>query len=137
MKLKPQFTVKIKGDTWKIYSVSAKTFYKHNPNCTGSTAAAVYNHAKKYRTIWFIKGNASLNTIIHELCHAFLSYKDFTGKSYGRVEEDICEVMGAKLPIIHRLANHIKSKLSPVHPTYSVDSIDMTYVNNYFWGLKE
>lgn len=64
------------------------------------------------RTINFRGPKVSKDTIAHELMHAFLSYRRFTTKSWNRMEENYCEVIGKHYDRLYKLTNKIYNKLN-------------------------
>lgn len=97
----------INGDPWTVKVVSCEEF-KAIRGHLGEEAVTMYNHSKGLREIIIRRKYLSLDTILHELIHAHLSYRDFSKLSYGQVEEQVCEALPKKFSRILSTARRIK-----------------------------
>ena len=109
-KPKPTLKIKIKGKTWKVFFLSNKQFTHWYPKSVGADALTTYQHDQGFREIVFLNTVFRRSTVVHELMHAYLSYRCLQGLSYGQIEEIVCDVAGLHLTTMQRLADLICSK---------------------------
>lgn len=98
--------IKIKGQAWGIYVLSAGKF--NNFIGTDCVGASTFTNNEKTRCIYF-KGSPSLSTIHHELIHVFLSYSRYgtIGYSNDTNEEIVCCTLEKNLLKIIKLGKVI------------------------------
>lgn len=110
-KIKPlkTFNIRLRGDRWTVYLYSNYKFTSVYPD---TLAITCYKHHVHERDINFSVAGATMSTIVHELIHAYLSYHDFSKKSYGAIEEHICDILGRHHPQLYKLATHIYKELN-------------------------
>lgn len=106
-----KFRVTINGDKWIVKLLPHKEFKKDWPN---TEAVTVYKHADKIREIIFSDKYFTKGHVVHEVLHAYFSYCDLSNKSYGTVEEDICEYLDDRFTHVNRVINNIYGKLARV-----------------------
>lgn len=102
------FTVKLNGDTWKIYVYTYKNFPEVWKDAIG---VADYDHTKKRFGIHLRGPKISRDTIAHELFHAYVSYKDYSRLKPADIEEHFCELIGKKYKILYQLTEKIFNKI--------------------------
>lgn len=102
--------VKIKGKVWTVSFLPRKAYYSKYPNHCHTAALTVYNHDHAIREINFC-GRPSFSTIKHEVMHAFLSTRNFSGVSYGEIEEQVCDEVGYNLERIQKVSNSIYNEV--------------------------
>lgn len=103
-----KFKVKICGDLWEVRLYPTKVFTTQFTDCLAITH---YHHNKKLRTMTFCYRHRDIDTIVHEVTHAYLSYFDFSQMSYGAIEEKFCEILGKKLRHIAKVSKTIRRRL--------------------------
>lgn len=108
--LKPTLTIRIKGKTWKVYLLTCSQFVETFPKNPYALAYTVYNNTD-VRRFYFRTRHIAMSTIRHELMHAYLSDRNFTGMSYGQIEEVVCDTVGAHLDSIRRLSRLLYKRL--------------------------
>lgn len=99
-----KFKIMINKDLWTVRIFNPKDFNAQYGACDAITE---YKHKSGLRLLSFQGRKVSKDTIAHELTHAYLSYKDFSRKSYGQIEEETCEVMGKHHKHLYRLVGRI------------------------------
>ncbi len=104
-----RFQIMINKQRWTIKLYTPARFNKLWPDTLGVTE---YDHKKGLRRISFKKHKISKDTVAHELMHAYLSYKDYSKYSYGKIEESICEVIGKKHKPLYHITNRLFSRLT-------------------------
>lgn len=106
------FIENIRGDKWKIRLLTPAHYIKLHTEPDSDPGIAVTISDEK--RIDFRQDAISLNTVIHELCHAYIYYCYYvstTELQLGDLEEIICEMMGDQMKNILDQANSIYSKL--------------------------
>lgn len=102
------FNATIRGDKWVINLYPNRVFKSLFKGCLAITE---YHHRKKLRTINFCYKHRDIDTIIHEVTHAYLSYTDFSQMSYGQIEEVFCEILGKRIQSILKVSRSLKRRL--------------------------
>lgn len=103
-----KFSVTIRGDKWKVRLISHKEFRKTWPK---TEAVTLYKHDTGFRELWFSDKHITRGHVVHEVLHAYFSYRDFTRMSYGQIEEDICEYLDDRYWQVLKVSRNIYSKL--------------------------
>ena len=75
-------------------------------------AVCEFDHKKKDLEIKFSGPKVSQDTVAHELFHALLSYHNFSRYTPAKMEERLCEIVGKKHKVFHRLTNLVYKKLT-------------------------
>lgn len=76
-----------------------------------SQACCLYNHSIGLRELVFRKKYLNMDSIAHELTHAYLSYRYTQSMTYSQVEEAVCEEMGKNLQRMANIAKRIYREL--------------------------
>lgn len=100
--------VTINGDKWLVRILSCREYRKLRGSLDAQ-AITIYNHRLNQRHIWIRKKYFNFDTVMHEVLHAFMSYKDYSGQSYGRMEENFCEFMPKNVYKVLRVTRTILS----------------------------
>lgn len=103
-----KFTVRLNKEKWTVLFYTPKQFEKLFKDAVG---VCDYNHRTGMRNLLFRGPKVSKDTIAHELCHAYLSYRDMSRCSVEDVEEHVCETIGKKYKILFELTNYIYNKI--------------------------
>jgi hypothetical protein len=104
-----KFRVKISGDSWEVFLLKRKTFVERFGKDTA--AITTYLHKTKLRQIYFQPKDKTKGTVMHEVIHAYLSYRDLSKMSYGAIEELICDFLPRRLDAIKRTTDRIIKRL--------------------------
>lgn len=107
MNIKKVFYVSLKGERWKIMLYTARGYEKEVCDWSVGVTSRQYGNS-----IEFKGPRVSKDTIAHELTHALLGYRHYQGKSYGHIEEQVCEEMGKSFKKLYLLTNYIYAKLN-------------------------
>jgi hypothetical protein len=108
--VKPQlkFTIRINKQPWVVNLYTKSNFDRKWRGCEAITE---YEHKTPDLAISFRGPRVSLDTVLHEVLHAFLSYKDYSKLTPHTIEERFCELIGKKHKVIGNIALKIHSKL--------------------------
>jgi hypothetical protein len=112
MKPAKKFKVSICGDPWNIAMLTKSDYQKAIGK--GSEAITMYNHKSGSRAIIFRDDYTGLDTIIHEVTHAYFSYQ-FLGSARIKIEqaeEIFCDFLANRIEQIRNTSRHIYSKLN-------------------------
>lgn len=98
---RPSLTLQafINGEYWPVYVYTEVEFDRFWPGAMGVTLMGA-TPSINLRSL-----KVSKDTIAHELTHAYLAKKNFKGRSYGKIEEAIAEMIGQHYRDIYRLTN--------------------------------
>ena len=104
-----QLSIKIHGDTWKVYVISNRDFSKS----FGRDCQAITSWTKK-ETAFYFRPSPSLEDVVHELVHAYLSYTDFTKPSLTIEdrEHQVCFFLEEAMTKFYNQARRLHSKLN-------------------------
>lgn len=107
-----RMSVTVKGDRWNIFYLPTKEYQRRFGN--DSLAITQYRHSRKNpeRNVYFSPRDRSIGTIIHELLHVYASYVVIDRPTPGKVEEEMCEIVGRRFVAILATALRIKSFLN-------------------------
>lgn len=105
--------IKINGDAWILAKLNDYAYAeKHGKSKNYDTQAMTsYNHKYGIREIDFSSSGFTKSTVVHELLHAYLSYRDFSRKSYAQVEEEVCEYLDGKLTRLLKTADRVYKQM--------------------------
>lgn len=106
-----QFKVQICNEKWNVRLLSTKEFRERYGK--GTMGITEYSHRAKppQRDITFQPNHKDKDTIMHEVLHAYLSYRDTSSMSYGQIEEAMCEFLPKNHHYIKRVVDNIIKKL--------------------------
>lgn len=99
----------IRGRKWTIKVLPSKEFIKTHGKSTGAITRF------KFRDIIFDKTELTIQTIIHELIHAYMSESHLQSATRLKVidyEEIVCETLSEYIYEILRQAEYINSKFN-------------------------
>lgn len=105
-----KFKITICGDAWTVHYLTQKDFERKFGK--RDTAYTIYG-GRGIRQMWFNSGDTTIQTIRHEVTHAFMSYQYLgsTKISIEDAEEIFCDIIANRLEEIRRVSNRIRSKI--------------------------
>lgn len=106
---KLSFKIKINKDSWTVNLYTKADFERKWKGCVGITE---YEHKTPDLSINLRGPRVSKDTVLHELLHAYLSYKNYSKLTSHTIEERFCELIGKKHAVIGALADKIFNVLT-------------------------
>ncbi len=130
VKPKLTFKIRINKDDWTVNLYTEGDFQR---KWKGRCAITEYEHKTPYLAINFEGPRVSRDTILHEVLHAFLSYKDYSKLTAHTIEERFCELIGKKHKIMGVIADRIYTRLTltPRIPVKFLQDAEIYNMNRY------
>ena len=108
VKPKKTFKVSIRQDKWTVNLYTFADFTLKYGACQG---ICEYSHITKDLVISFRGPKVSMDTVAHELMHAYMSHHNLSRCKPDTIEEKVCEIMGKHYRRIFWLTNYIHKRL--------------------------